>query len=59
MKFKLTIEVDAEQLIKSYTGNDDSIDRDELPDIDALLAFELNWVVTSGIQVQQIEEVKE
>ena len=59
MKFKLTIEVDAEQLIKSYTGNDDSIDRDELPDIDALLAFELNWVVASGIQVQQIEKVKE
>ena len=59
MKFKLTIEVDVEQLIKSYTGNDDSIDHDELPDIDALLAFELNWVVASGIQVQQIEEVKE
>ena len=59
MKFKLTIEVDPEQLIKSYTGNDDSIDRDELPDIDALLAFELNWVAASGIQVQQIEEVKE
>ena len=59
MKFKLTIEVDTEQLIKSYTGNDDSIDRDELPDIDALLAFELNWIATSGIQVQQIEEVQE
>lgn len=59
MKYKLTIEVDPEQLIKSYTGNDDTINHDELPSIDALLAFELNWIAASGIQVQQIEEVKE
>ena len=58
-KYLLTITVDEEQLIKSYVGNDDTIDITQLPDTDALVAFELNWCGASGIQVQQIEEVEE
>ncbi|MGV2832041.1 hypothetical protein [Myxosarcina sp. GI1(2024)] len=58
-KYYLTIEVDPEQLISSYTGNDDTIYPDELPDLDELVAFELNWVAASGIHIKEIEEIKE
>ena len=58
-KYLLTITVDEEQLIKSYTGNDNTINRKDLPDTDALLAFELNWIASSGVQVVEIEEMEE
>jgi len=69
-KYILTITVDEEQLIKSYTasssgeaneaGNDDTIDITQLPNTDALLAFELDsWLPASGIHVVEIEEMEE
>jgi hypothetical protein len=57
-KYILEIEVDEEQLVKSYTGNDETINKKDLPNTQELLAFELNWLVSSGIEVKEITELK-
>ena len=58
-KYQLTITVDEEQLIKSYVGNDESIDITQLPDTDALILFSMSWVSVDGIHVVEIEEMEE
>ena len=58
-KYLLTITVDEEQLIKSYTGNNESINREELPNTDELILFECGWLSSSGIHVKDIQEVEE
>lgn len=56
-QYSLLITVDTEQLIKSYTGNDNTVNQEDLPLTDELVAFELNWCVASGIEVKEINEV--
>lgn len=56
-QYSLEITVDTEQLIKSYTGNDNTVNQEDLPDTYELVAFELNWCVASGIEVKEINEV--
>ncbi len=58
-KYLLTITVDEDQLIRSYIGNDDSINREELPDTDELILFECGWLSSSGVQIKDIQEVEE
>lgn len=58
-QYVITVQVDEKQLIQSYIGGDETIDITQLPSIDELLAFELNWCATSGITVVEIEEVEE
>lgn len=57
--FTLTIEVDVETLIASYTGEDDSIQLYDIPSIEEMIEFEMGWTSSSGIQVKEIEEIKE
>ncbi len=59
MKFKLTIEVDVEALQQTYRKGLGLSDHEEIPEIDELILFSMNWVSIDGIQVITIEEVKE
>ncbi len=59
MKFKLTIEVDAKALQQTYREGLGLSDHEEIPEIDELILFSMNWVSIDGIQVITIEEVKE
>ena len=59
MKFKLTIEVEVEALQQTYRKGLGLTEQDEIPEIDELILFSMNWVSIDGIQVITIEEVKE
>lgn len=58
-KYLLTVTVDEEQLIKSYTGDDETIQRYDLPPIYELILFECGLLSSSGLLVYKVEEVKE
>lgn len=50
-KYRIEILVDEEALIAAYTGNDQSVDKEDLPSIEAMIEHECNWLTASGIEL--------
>lgn len=54
-RFRLTIEVEIDTLIASYTGDDKTIK--DLPSIEEIIEFSMGWTSPDGIQVKDITEI--